>query len=137
MYAVIELQGAQMRVEKDEKIMVNRIKGHKTKTLKVKKVLFGKKGSSYFIGEPYVKDAYVECEITGDKRLKKVIAFKYRERKSSQSKIGHRQDVTELIVKDIHFAESEKGAAEKAKKPEKKEQKTEVKAKKAESKSKT
>ncbi|MFH1394950.1 MAG: 50S ribosomal protein L21 [Candidatus Omnitrophota bacterium] len=103
MYAIIELKGSQMRVEKNDKIVVNRISEQKEKDIKVEKVLFGKKGSSYLVGEPYINGAYVECEILGDKRLKKVIAFKYRDRKSSQSKKGHRQDVTELKVKNIHF----------------------------------
>ena len=105
MYAVIELKGTQVLVQKDDKITVNRIKDQKSKKFKVEKVLFGKKGSSHFIGDPYVKNAYVECEIIGDKRLKKRTVFKYRERKSSQSKKGHRQDVTELLVKDIHLGE--------------------------------
>jgi large subunit ribosomal protein L21 len=103
MYAVMEIQGTQILIEKDDTITVNRMAPQRSKTLKVKKVLFGKKGSSYFIGEPYVKGAFVECEILGDKRGKKVIVFKYRDRKSSQSKRGHRQDLTELKVKDIHF----------------------------------
>ena len=77
MYAVIELKGSQIRVEKNDKFTVNRIKEQKSKTLKVDKVLFGKKGSSYFVGEPYVKGAYVECEVIGDKRLKRKIVFKY------------------------------------------------------------
>ncbi len=104
MYAVIELQGEQVLVEKSSKITVNRLKPKKSKTLKVDKVLFGKKGNTYKVGDPYVKGAYVECEILGEKRAKKVIAFKTRTRKSSQTKKGHRQDLTELVVKDIHIA---------------------------------
>ncbi len=103
MYAVIELMGTQVKVEKDDKIVVNRMPASESKTVKVDKVLFGKKGSSFFIGQPYLEGAYVECEVLGDKRLKKVVTFKYRDRKSSQSKKGHRQDVTELKVKDIHL----------------------------------
>lgn len=103
MYAVIELKGSQVKVEKNDTFTVNRIEPQKSKTLKVDKVLFGKKGNSYKIGTPYVKDAYVECEILADKRSKKVTVFKYRDRKSSQSKKGHRQDITELKVKEIHF----------------------------------
>lgn len=103
MYAVIELQGAQVRVEKNGKFIVNRITDQTSKTVKVNNVLFGKKGSTYMVGDPYIKDAYVECEILGDKRLKKVKVFKYRPRKSSQSLKGHRQDVTELLVKDIYL----------------------------------
>lgn len=108
MYAVIELNGSQVKVEKNDKFHVNHLECDDKKSLKVDKVLFGKKGSTNFIGDPYVKGAYVECEKIGDKRLKKVIAFKYRDRKSSQSKIGHRQDVTEFKVKDIHFEDEEK-----------------------------
>ncbi|MBD3426171.1 MAG: 50S ribosomal protein L21 [Candidatus Omnitrophica bacterium] len=103
MYAVIELKGSQIKVEKDTVFTVNRIEPRKSKTLKVDKVLFGKKGNSYKIGSPYVKGAHVECEILGDKRGRKIKVFKYRDRKSSQSKKGHRQDITELKVKDIHF----------------------------------
>ncbi|MGB3083020.1 MAG: 50S ribosomal protein L21 [Candidatus Omnitrophota bacterium] len=104
MYAVIELQGEQVLVEKNNKIVVNRMKPKKTKTLKVDKVLFGKKGNTYKVGDPYVKGAYVECEVLGEKRAKKVIAFKQRTRKKSRTKKGHRQDLTELLVKDIHIA---------------------------------
>ena len=103
MYAIMELNGDQVKVEKNDIFTVNHIKVHKSKSIKVKEVLFGKKGNKHFIGDPYIKGAYVECEILREKRDKKVIAFKYRDRKSSQSKIGHRQDLTELCVKDIYF----------------------------------
>ncbi len=105
MYAVIEVKGAQILVEKNDKIVVNRLKPEerKSKEIKIDKVLLAKKGNSIHIGEPYIKGAYVKCEVIGDKRAKKVIAFKYRDRKSSQSKRGHRQDQTELKVTDIHF----------------------------------
>ena len=103
MYAVIELNGSQVRVEKEDTFTVNRIKDQKSTVLKADKVLFGKKGNKHYIGTPYVKGAFVECEILRDKRAKKLIVFKYRERKSSQSKKGHRQDLTELKVNDIHF----------------------------------
>jgi large subunit ribosomal protein L21 len=103
MYAIIELQGFQEKVEKGDKIVVNRLKDQESKTVKVDKVLFGRDDSGIFVGQPYVEGAYVECEVIGDKRLKKVISFKYRDRKSSQSKKGHRQDVTELKIKEIHL----------------------------------
>ncbi|MBD3295790.1 MAG: 50S ribosomal protein L21 [Candidatus Omnitrophica bacterium] len=103
MYAVIELQGEQVKVEKDQSFVVNRIDGDGKGTIKVDKVLFGKTGNTYKIGEPYVDGAFVECDVLGDKREKKVIAFKYRDRKSSQSKKGHRQDITELRVKEINL----------------------------------
>ncbi len=118
MYAIIELQGAQVRIEEKMRFIVNRMEEQEDKAVKVDKVLFGQKGASHFIGEPYVEGAYVECERVADKRLKKVIAFKYRDRKSSQSKKGHRQDVTELVVKKIHFPEALKASEAKEEKKE-------------------
>ena len=132
MYAIVEIMGSQVKVEKDDKIVVNRIKFQKSTSLRIDKVLFGKKGASVFVGDPYVKDAYVDCEILGDKRGPKVIAFKYRDRKSSQSTRGHRQDLTELRVKDIHLDQvtESPSAEEKEKQPQEKKQKEEKKDKK-------
>ncbi|KJJ84057.1 Ribosomal protein L21 [Candidatus Omnitrophus magneticus] len=106
MYAIIELNGEQIKVEKNKVFTVNRLKVETGKEVKADKVLFGKDGDNYYIGTPYVTGAYVDCEILRDTRAKKVIAFKYRDRKSSQSKKGHRQDITELKVKDICLAKS-------------------------------
>jgi large subunit ribosomal protein L21 len=103
MYAIVEINGTQVKVEKDARITVNRIKDQASKEVKVEKVLFGEKDDVHFVGQPYVDGAYVNCEVVANKRGKKVIAFKYRDRKSSQSKTGHRQDQTELVVKDIHL----------------------------------
>ncbi len=106
MYAIVELQGEQLRVEENDTFTVNRMAHDGKKPYKIGKVLFGKKGDDHFIGQPYVKGAYVECDVLGDKRGKKVLSFKYRQRKSSQSLRGHRQDLTELKVKKIHLTAS-------------------------------
>ena len=105
MYAIIEVQGEQFKVKKDDKILINRLKEQEDKTLKIEKVLFIGKDEKYFIGTPYIENAYVDCEILKNTRGKKLIVFKYRERKSSQSKKGHRQDLTEIKIKDIFFNE--------------------------------
>lgn len=101
MYAIVKLQGGQLKVEKDQVFTVDRINTKDEKTFIADKVLFAAEGEKYHIGQPYLEGASVECEVLGHKRGPKVIAFKYRERKSSQSKRGHRQELTELKVKDI------------------------------------
>jgi len=54
------------------------------------------------VGTPYIKEAYVTCEILSHPRAKKVVAFKYKRRKGYKRKVGHRQDLTKLKVKEIH-----------------------------------
>ena len=101
MYAIIETGGRQYRVGKDEIFLTNRIDGKEKSVVKFKKVLFAKEKDSYHIGTPHLKEAYVTCEILAHPRAKKVVAFKYRRRKSSRRTIGHRQDLTRLKVKEI------------------------------------
>lgn len=104
MYAIIEIGGRQYRVEKNSEFLTNRVLGKATSIVKFKKVLFGKDKASYAVGTPYLKDAYVSCEILEHPRAKKVVAFKYKRRKSSKKKVGHRQDLTKLRVKEIKLS---------------------------------
>jgi len=104
MFAIIELNGSQVKVEKDTKFTVNHIKDRKSDDpIKVETVLFGKKGNKHYMGTPYVKGAYVECEVLGEKKGPKVVAFKSKHGKSQLFTKGHRQKLTELKVKDIFF----------------------------------
>ena len=101
MYVVIEAGGRQYKIAKDDTFLMNRISGKESSVVKFKNVMFAKEKNSYHIGTPYIKDAYVTCEILSHPRAKKVVAFKYKRRKSSKRKVGHRQDLTKLKVKEI------------------------------------
>ncbi len=102
MYAIVEAKGKQFKVQKDDTFIIDRISGKKNHIVKFKHVLFAKEKNSFHVGEPYLKDAYVSCEIIDHPRAKKVVAFKYKRRKSQKVKIGHRQDQTKLKVTEIH-----------------------------------
>ena len=101
MYAIIELGGRQYKVEKEGTFLANRTAGKPLSTVKFKHVLFAKERNSYHVGTPYIKDACVSCEILSHPRAKKVIAFKFKRRKSEKIKTGHRQDLTLFKVKEI------------------------------------
>lgn len=101
MYAIVETGNKQYKVEKGDKIDVERLDVEPGKSIKLDKVLLYAKGKSVEIGKPYIKGAAVACEVVSNLRGNKVIAFKYRRRKSSMKKIGHRQELTRLKVIDI------------------------------------
>lgn len=105
MYAIVEVSGRQYKLEKNTEFLVNRMEGSPPGTIKLKNILFAKEKNAYHIGKPYIKDAYVTCEILSHPRGKKVIAFKYKRRKSKKWKVGHRQDLTRLRVKEIKIQE--------------------------------
>ena len=104
MYAVIETGGKQYKVAKNDIILVEKLKVKDGAEIKLTKVLLVKEGNSLHVGDPYLKGAHVICESLGEVRQPKVVAFKYKKRKSEKKKIGHRQNVTNLKVKDIEMA---------------------------------
>ena len=104
MYAVVETGGKQYKVAKNDIILVEKLKYKAGGEVKLANVLLAKEGNSVHVGNPYVKGARVICESLGEVRLDKVIAFKYKKRKSEKKKIGHRQAATKLKVKEIEIA---------------------------------
>jgi large subunit ribosomal protein L21 len=102
MYAIIETGSKQYKVAKNDTIEVEKLNLGKTEEVKLDKVLFISDKKESTIGSPYIKGAYVVCDLLGEKRAKKVISFKYRRRHaSSKKKIGHRQGYVILKVKEI------------------------------------
>ena len=105
MYAVIETGSKQYKVAKDDVILVEKLEYKQGEPLKLDKVLLAKEGNSIHVGTPYLKGAHVTCEVLGPVRGDKLIAFKYKKRKSEKKKIGHRQDLLRLKVKSIEIKE--------------------------------
>ena len=104
MYAIVETGSKQYKVAKDDVVSIERL-GLKagSKTVKLDKVLLVKEGNSYHVGTPYLKGASVTCDLLGEERGPKVVAFKYKRRKSEKKKIGHRQDLFKIKVKSIEI----------------------------------
>jgi large subunit ribosomal protein L21 len=91
MYAIIETGGKQYRIEKDDIINVELLKNIDGNKVEFDQVLFFNDGEKAIVGFPNLENCKVfgevECEVKGPK----VIAFKYKKRKDSKKKIGHRQ----------------------------------------------
>lgn len=101
-YAVVELGGSQFRVKKGDIIRADfALGGAKKTSLKIDKVLMSHIGKKVELGSPYLKGASVSCDVIGEEKADKVIAYKYRRRKSSKFKKGHRQRQIILKIKEI------------------------------------
>lgn len=100
-YAIVQIGGKQYNVKKGDTIKADFDNSKSEKTVKIEKVLMIHAKKNVTIGSPFVKGASVTCDIVGEGRTRKVIAFKYKRRKSSKFKKGHRQKVISLKVKEI------------------------------------
>ena len=103
MYAIVEINGQQFKVEEGKKLFVNHIKDVETgKTVEFDKVLLLDNEGTVKVGAPTVEGAKVVVEVVnplvkGDK----VIVFKMKRRKDYRKKNGHRAQFTKVEVKQV------------------------------------
>lgn len=112
MYAVIESGGKQHRVVKGEILQLDKLDAVAGDKIKFDKILLVGEGESVKIGTPYVDGTKVEAEVTRQGRADKVRIIKFRRRKHSQKKQGHRQLFTEVRITDIKTKAKTKVKAE-------------------------
>ena len=120
MFAIVEIAGLQYKVEQNQKLFVNRLKGEKGDKVSFEKVLLTIDGA-ITVGAPAVEGVSVQAEILDHVQADKVIVFKKKRRKGYKVKNGHRQQLTQIQIVSIGGAD-----APKAKKAAKKETTEEV-----------
>ena len=120
MFAIVEIAGLQYKVEQNQKLFVNRLKGEKGDKVSFEKVLLTIDGA-ITVGAPAVEGVSVQAEILDHVQADKVIVFKKKRRKGYKVKNGHRQQLTQIQIVSIGGAD-----APKAKKATKKETTEEV-----------
>ena len=100
MYAIVQTGGKQYKVSEGDIICVEKIDAEVGSTVALDKVLFVG-ADTLKVGSPYVEGACVQAEVLEQGKAKKVVVYKYKAKKDSQSKQGHRQPYTKLCVKGI------------------------------------
>lgn len=114
MFAIVEIAGLQYKVEQDQKLFVNRLKGEKGDKVSFDKVLLTVNGA-ITVGAPAVSGIAVSAEILDHVQADKVIVFKKKRRKGYAKKNGHRQQLTQIQIVSISgFDGSAKKSTKKA-----------------------
>jgi len=101
MYAIVEIQGQQFKVEKGQKLFVHRVGADKDSDFEADKVLLIDTDGSVAIGAPYLEGAKVILTVGDQVKGDKVLIFHKKRRKGHRKLNGHRQQFTEVTVKDI------------------------------------
>jgi len=103
MYAVIEVGAKQYLVKKDDIVEVEKQDAQEGEEITLDKVLLVSREEELLVGQSYLKEAKVSALILKHTKGEKVVSFKYRRRKSSHWKKGHRQHLTRIKIKEIIF----------------------------------
>jgi len=100
-YAVIKTGGKQYRVEKGDKINVEKLNAEVGDTVTLDEVLMSGEGDSVNVGTPLIDGASVTAKVVDQFRAKKVIAFKFKRRKGFHKTKGHRRHLTRLEIQSV------------------------------------
>ncbi len=100
-YAIFTDSGRQFRARKGDEILVDRKDLQPGDAVAFEQVLFIRGDGGVKVGTPSVDGAKVSGEVVGHESGEKVIVFKYRRRKDSRRKQGHRAKYTRVRVNDI------------------------------------
>jgi large subunit ribosomal protein L21 len=101
MYAVIKTGGKQYKVAPGEKLKIETLTADVGATVSFDEVLLIADGDKQKIGAPIVAGGKVTAEVVKHGRGDKIRIIKHRRRKNSHKEMGHRQNYTEIQIKEI------------------------------------
>ena len=124
MLAIFKTGGKQYSAKAGEILKVEKLNGTKGDKVSFTDVLAVSDEKTNSIGQPLLKNAFVEAKIVDQIRDKKIIVFKKRKRQNYRLTQGHRQYLTVLRIETISFdgkKSTARAEVKKAKKTESKE----------------
>ena len=103
MYAIVEMQGQQFKAEAGMKLFIHRMEEAEVGAqVEFNKVLLIENNDAFTVGAPVVEGAKVIVEVLNNSvRGEKVLVFHKKRRKGYKKLNGHRQNFTQVLVKEI------------------------------------
>lgn len=102
MYAIIKTGGKQYKAEVGEAIYVEKLDADEGKQVTFDEVIMVAGEGDAKIGTPTVKGATITGKVEKQGREKKVVTYKYKPKKHSHQKKGHRQPYTKVVIDAIN-----------------------------------
>ena len=100
-FAIAETSGKQVLFKVNRYYDLDRIKAKEKEQITLNNILLLKNKESISIGKPYIPNAKIELEVISHKRDRKILVYKMRPKKKTRRKMGHRQELTRVMVKSI------------------------------------
>lgn len=101
MFAVVQTGGKQYRVAVGQSIQVEKLPAVKGDLIEFERVLMVGEGDQITAGTPVVEGARVLASVSRQERGPKIIVFRYKSKKRVRVTRGHRQNLTQVFIRDI------------------------------------
>ena len=100
MYAIIQTGGKQYKVEVGSQIMVEKLESDVNAEVSFETLLVAD-DSGVTVGKPVLSGVVVRGKVLEHGKGKKVVVFKYKPKKDTRTKRGHRQPYTKVEILSI------------------------------------
>jgi large subunit ribosomal protein L21 len=100
-YAIVSISGFQFRATPNGVLRIPRLDTEVGGAVTLDRVLLYSGGETVEVGQPFLEGRKLQAEVISHGRESKVTVFKKKRRKKYRRKTGHRQDFTEIRVKDF------------------------------------
>jgi large subunit ribosomal protein L21 len=101
MYAIIEHDGRQYKVEEGQKLLIDYRDAAAGSAVEFDQVLALRDDAGLKLGRPKLDGVRVSAEVLGVRQGPKLVVQKLRRRKTFRKKTGHRQLLTEVQINKI------------------------------------
>ena len=102
MYAIIKTGGKQYKVAEGDTVFVEKLDVEEGNEVTFDEVILVADGKDVKVGTPVVEGAKVTAKVEKQGKEKKVVTFKYKPKKHSHTKYGHRQPYTKVTINKIN-----------------------------------
>ena len=99
-YAVMKSGGKQYKVSEGQTLTVEKLAVEKDKPVEFDQVLLLVEDGKAKIGQPVLK-AKVRAKVVDQTRGEKIAVFKYKAKSGYHRKVGHRQELTKVLIEKI------------------------------------
>jgi len=101
MYAVVNIQGSQFKVEEGQQLYVNRLSTEAGESVAFNEILLLDNDGTVAVGAPFVEGGSVRAKVVDHLKGDKVIVFHKKRRKGYRKKNGHRQALSKIEIESI------------------------------------
>lgn len=101
MYAIIADGGRQYKVEEGQTLEIDFREAKAGDKLTFDRVLAVSTDAGFKLGKPTVSGATVSAKVIGETKGDKIFVQKFRRRKNSKRRTGHRQKYVKVVIESI------------------------------------
>ena len=99
MYAIVKTGGKQYRVERGQKLLVERLPVAEGEDVSLEPILYRSEDAVF--DKAGLKDVKVTAKVVAHVRGEKLRVFKFKPKRGYKRRTGHRQDLTQIEVVEI------------------------------------